>query len=415
MWGLSFSVLAMTTLDDFSLSAKTWTAVALAWSSFILAALTVGFARVGISKSWQKRPVLALSKHYKTILTFIGILSLIGSIRFILVIMTKIGLRTWMENPIACRHLFASSGKFSSGMLTYVFQGINMAGASLGGIFVACQPRFLPAYLPLFSAALFDVFFLGRAHTIVTTIIFLTSFALSRDSKQKNKEQSRVGNSRALTPQAENNNSLGKKFDLQGKSKFRTYSSYFLVLLLVGGLFGYTSYIRGSLDKEEKASEKLSKASRAYIINLSQHWYQAEVVLEKDKALTMGVNSFFVPTLLLYKLGLRETDPRTQRLFSEAHSVPLISGRASKSNVYTLVGSTYADFGMAGLFFMPYIMGLISNSLFVLYQQHNRVWQIVSLSFIYPVLVFTIQGSLLGSTSFNTAVVIAAGLTLVVD
>jgi len=112
--------------------------------------------------------------------------------------------------------------------------------------------------------------------------------------------------------------------------------------------------------------------------------------------------------MLLHSLGLRENDPREERLFATSRPVPL----GDPSNTYSMVGTVYADFGMAGVFLYPYIIGVLTTWVFLLYRQHGRLWHIVAGGFFYPYLLFTVQGDQLSSPPFNIALLLAVVLAV---
>jgi oligosaccharide repeat unit polymerase len=376
VWGFSLSTLCLTTLADYPLGEQTWFLILGAWISFLLASTFVGLARATVWKGQRNiNADLSESPAFRVVLKSAAIIAVLGSLRFAYTVISIAGWDSWLQDSLNLRYTM-TAGDFSTGTSTYFFQGITMAAAALGGIWVARAPRFLPAYLPLLAAGLSDLFFFGRSHTLLTIGIFASGFLLSRTA-----------------------------FKVRWVTllKRRVVPVMLVGTLFVAIPFGYVTQTRRGPLQELNPLLLLD-----YTENLSMNWYLVEDVVRTQTASTPGVNTFFPFSMLAHSLGLREVDPREERLFSTSRQLP--TGRAS--NTYTLVGAAYADYATWGTWLLLFCEGVLMSAVFVVYQRRRRLWSMVALAFVYPMLLFSVQGDQLSSPQFNVGVLLGIGLAV---
>jgi len=379
IWGFSLSMLCLATLAEYPLSEQTWLLILGAWSSFLLASVLVGRARATVRKRLRNPNTdLPVYPAFSGVLKFIAIIALLGSLRFAFTVIGIAGWERWLQDSLNLWYTMTTES-FDTGTWTSVFQGITMTAAALGGIWAAREPKYLPAYLPLLAAALFDLFFFGRAHTLITVGIFASGFLLSR---------------------------MAYKVRWVTLLKRRTVLMIIMGTLFVGIPIGYVTQTRRGPLQEMNPQIFLD-----YAENLYMNWYLVEDVVRTQTVFTPGVNIFPQFSMLAYALGLRESDPREERLFNTSRELP--SGR--KSNTYTLVGGAYADFGMLGTWVLLFSEGVLTGSVFVVYQRRRRLWSMVVLAFVYPMLLFTVQGDQLSSPQFNVGMLLGLGLALWIE
>lgn len=380
VWGISLSILWIETLVYYPLNGTTWALIFGAWLSFLLGSVSVGLPRGAVSRKWRTQTALALPRNYPIWVACFGVLALLGTARFIDIIVGVVGLVGWQIDPLGLRWGLTQGGRVQTGLITYVFQGVNMAAAALGGVWAVRRPRFLPAYFPLLAAVLFDMFYLGRAHTIIVCVIFLSAVVLSGPG------------GKSLHPQVNK----------------RRYALILLALLfLVGVPYAYISSIRAPLEGA-KGLGALSRAVMPYIENLSQNWYLVDDVMQTHEARTWGANIFFPEAMVLYRLKVLSDDPRLDLLYSTPREV----GGGARPNTYTLVGMAYADFGVMGVLALLYGLGFVMNWVFIRYQTDRRLWHVVALAFANAEILFSVQGDQLGSPAFNVGLLVGIALAM---
>ena len=376
-WGLSLLLYSIEFSSASPLSRQSWVLIFGSWLGFLVGGILVGLRGKTNHSRQKKTRNVGLSEKYFKIMRFFAIISVLGSVRFALSVLSQAGLTSWLNNSINLRHSMTLED-FNTGSLTYVFQGITMASAVLGGVAAAFRPRFGPAYLPILAAALFDLFFFGRAHIITVLLIFLSSLLLSLP--------------------------LGGQ-DL-GKFIRRHYRRIVIVgFVFVGIPMGFITQSRG----RELSFSNLARLIQDYTGNFTQTWYLLDALGTRQSFLSGGINTFFPFSMLLYRLGVLDQDPRINRLFAEALWVP--SGRTS--NTYTLLGSVYADFGLLGSWLLFFLLGLLLNYLFLRYCRNPQLVRISILSFIYPTLILSVQSNIFGAFAPIIGLVMAVTCMLI--
>lgn len=383
VWGISLSMLWIETLLYYPMHGSTWVFILGAWMSFLVGTVLVALPRRAIPRKFRSQTELALPKGYPLIVTFLGVLSLLGSLRFVRIIVDQVGLIGWLLNPLGLRWALTQGGEIQTGLMTYVFQGVTMVAAAFGGVWAVRRPRFIPVYFPVLAAGLFDMFFLGRAHTIFVCIIFVSAAVLSRHKH--------------------------KATDIRS-SKKRLILLLGLLVMFAGLPFAYISSIRNSVGGA-RGWTALSNAVMPFVDYVSVNWYLVDDIMQDSEALTWGKNVFSAEAEALYRLNLLNDDPRLERLYSASREV----AGGKWTNTYTLVGSAYADFGVVGALVLLCALGGLTTWVFIKYQSRRHLWNVVALCFIYVELILSIQGDQLGSPQFGVGVTLGFVLAFALD
>jgi len=397
-WGLSFFLLTVTTLADNPLSKKAWLAILIVWFSFGLGSITVGLAAQLRKKPRRGRETLILSRGktglklpqgYKTTLMLVSLLSIVGALRFDYVVLQGEGVTSWLTNPQRLRHLL-TCGSFDTGTLTHVFRGINMVAASMGGVWILRDPKYLPAYFGVLAAAMSDLIFLGRSHTLIVLGIFVGSIYFAYQVEPKKTDV----------------------MFLKHLHKF-VLSRRFVSFVVIVFFFFFLPFSRISSIRNApgKYTEGHLNALMPFVINLSQNWYAVDYIVNRDTTFAMGANTFYVPKYVLYRVGLIQRDPRLDRLYYT--SVPVALGRPV--NTYTMVGTIFEDFGYIGLLILPYLLAVFMNQVYVEYKRRPTLVALYALSFIPSYMIFAVQGDQLSSPPFNFGFIAAITVGLYIQ
>jgi oligosaccharide repeat unit polymerase len=375
IWGGSLGMLTLTTAMEFPLQSTTWHVIIIAWLSFLLGSLLAGPGRT--TESSGGLPEIDVPPGTAMAVKLASLMALAGSIRFAWIALGEIGLYQYLTHPLTVRYLLTAGG-VSTGTLTPVFQSVTLMAAACGGAYAAIRPQYVWAYGAPVAAAVFDTLSFGRAHTLVTLLIFSSAYCLVK----------------AAVPRRERRMGRGRRWVLV------------LVAAVVAIPYGYVSLIR-----DRPSVKGVLGMLQTYSANLTQNWYLVDDVITRRDAPRPGVNTMLPALLVLHKMGFRATDPRHEQLFA-------LSGRdgtGRMSNTYTVVGASYADFGILGAAFYMFVLGYVSNLLFVLYRRRPRWWQVGGLCFVYPMLLFTVQGHQLSSPPFVFALGTSLGIAVVLS
>jgi oligosaccharide repeat unit polymerase len=367
VWGTSLGLLSVTIGGAYPLQDLTWLVIFTGWLSFLLGTLLTGPA---YKDSGDPAGSVTIPPGFERAIMIMSILALIGGARFAWVVIGQIGLFPYFDNPLSVRYLLTIGG-VSTGTLTPIFLGVTLAAAFFAGVGCAVKPRSVWNYGPLVAAVTFDTLSFGRAHTIITVLIYGSAFLLVR----------------RVVPHP--------KHVAGGRRRW----VLIVGLALIAGPYTYVSLVR-----DRPSVKGTIGMLQPYLANISQNWYLVDDVITNRDDRRPCVNTMLPFLLVLHRVGLRPTDPRHEQLFSR--SGRLASGRLS--NTYTVVGASYTDFGVFGVAVYLFAIGFVSNLLFVLYRRSPQLWHIAGLSFVYPMLALTIQAHQLSSPPF----VMALGLTM---
>ncbi len=371
VWGTSLGLLSVTFGGVYPLQDITWLVIFTGWLSFLLGTLLTGPSYKDAGDPVES---VAIPPGFERAVKVMSMLAVFGGARFAWVVIGQIGLFPYLHNPLSVRYLLTVGG-LSTGTLTPIFLGVTLAAASFAGVGCAVNPRSVWNYGPLVAAVTFDTLSFGRAHTIITVLIYVSAFLLAR----------------RVVPHA--------RHSLGGRRRWVLVAG----LALIAAPYTYVSLVR-----DRPSIKGTVGMLQPYLANVSQNWYLVDDVIAHRDTRTPGVNTMLPALLVLHRLGLRPTDPRREQLFSR--SGRLASGR--ESNTYTVVGASYADFGVVGVSIYLFLIGFGSNLLFVLYKKSPKLWHIAGLSFVYPMLVLTIQAHQLSSPPFVMALGLSLGVVL---
>lgn len=357
LWGTSLLWLSVMTFNIAPFHTLTWLAILLAWSSALFGSL---FAVVTFQIASNKNRLESncnLFVKYKKWVIVLGILSLIGSIRFSIIVVNYFGIEGFFANPLHARTMLTMH--YSTGKPTLIFQGVTYVAAVLSGIWVGRQFRCYLLYLPLLAGAIFSIFFVGRAHAVGVVILFVCSFLLADRSRIK----------------------------WQLKTLRKNIGVY-----LIGIIFFAVPIMFVSQYRSEVPIDTYIPQVALRFLDFFEHWYLLDKVIQEPSPYHMGVNIFPAFIRSLYYIGLRGDDGRHLGSGNLSIEMPL----GSTSNKYPIVSDLYTDFGFLGIFFYMFLFGLISGYLFCLYKKYNRLIALAILPFFYHGIFSSFTGSNLG-------------------
>jgi oligosaccharide repeat unit polymerase len=383
VWGISLLLLTLTTLSGSPMMGTTWLIIITGWVSFVGSSLIVPRSNTARDKAGTRKVGMPGQSQLSRLMVWFALASMVGAIRFAAIIVNRMGWSRYISDPLSIRYAL-TVGSVPTGHLTVVFLGVTMAAAALGGISAAHNPRYWPSYVPVVSAAIFDAVCLGRAHTIVVGCVFISSWLLSRGVQPGPQRLS---------------------LHMIGRRRRRALLWVAGLGILVSVPFGLVSSARlGGLQDADTVI-------RSYTTNLSQNWYLVDSLVEVGETESRGVNTLLPLYLLLYRCGLRSTDPRSEILFSTSRA----TGTGETSNTYTVLGGAYADFGLTGVVIILCAAGLLSGLLFRSYRMKPRLWHVVALGFVYAWVLFTVQGDQTASPQFTLGCLLGIGTAVFLE
>jgi len=216
----------------------------------------------------------------------------------------------------------------------------------LAGIYAAYKGRFsFITFFPFIGIVLKELTYFGRAELLLTLIEFFFSFFLFRHLLNRDSLQ---------------------------RFKFSKKNAIIATTILVVFLTAAASFIRisrGNYENYEGASRGLKQLKENFIISPSIYLYLSSDVGVFSKYLEIneedskpGENTFAIFYIFLSKLGITERP----EFFPRGYFIPMWS------NTGTYLRELHVDFGFAGIFIGPYLIGLLCSWFwFRFYERHN--------------------------------------------
>lgn len=201
------------------------------------------------------------------------------------------------------------------------------------GIYTAYKRRFsFLTFFPFIVIVLKQMTDFGRAELLLTSMEFLFSFFLFRHFLNEDSSQ---------------------RFKFLRKNAIAASA---LLLILIIATASFIRFTRGSFENYRGASRELKQLNENFIISPSIYLYLSSdfgvlsKYLESDGEDTkFGENTFFIVHVFLSRLGIREKPSD----FQKGYFIPMWT------NTGTYLRELHADFGIAGVFFVSYLIGLL--------------------------------------------------------
>ncbi len=233
----------------------------------------------------------------------------------------------------------------------------------LSGIFTAYKGKitFL-TFLPFIAIILKELTYFGRAELLLTMMEFLFSFFLFRHLL---------------------NNDSSKRFKF---SKINAAIAFTLLLVLLIATASFIRVGRGARENYVGVSRELRQLSENMIISPSVYLYLSSDAGVFSKYLeaggedvNFGENTFFIFHVFLSRLGVIQKPG----FFSKGYHIPMWS------NTGTFLRELHADFGIAGIFLVPYLIGLIITWLWFKFYEEKSLYVFAFLVYFYLIIGFS--------------------------
>ncbi len=361
IWGSSLVIYFLNPLDYFSPSDETIVIFFGSFFSFCLGCLLVSRQRLPNTNNFRLKNNISEERIKRYILIF-GSLGLLGSLALLFIVLSKFGINTYFSDPEYIRRQFFYeysdlSVRVISGVSRFLIMNVLRActyfAAILSSIYLMFyNKKYLPIYIPIISTIVFDAAYLGRSHTMDTFIIYFSGFMLGKQIDASH-----------------------KAFDLKAmvKKLFKNkLIAFFLILFVV--LFMY----QGIFLKKYDIGEYKQMYSGVEIPSVVVHFYDYSmgplytfdgVVKDEFHTNWYGRVTFYVieislrPFLVFLRhVGLNiEMDYPTHQ--TDYQMIPIqISFDKSKIAFFTYLRYFYDDFGFAGTFIFPFLLGAITTT-----------------------------------------------------
>lgn len=369
-WALFVILYEMRLINYIPINFETWTVILITLLGFISGAITVFSARdiydkYHIKYKHSEKFFLFNEKNLITVRNLIIICSLIGfasAIQHWYILINKFGNIETVLIRANLIYRMRVAGELE-GTLPYL-HSFAYAGVFLSGVYSAYRNRFsILSSIPLIAVILKDVASIGRGGIFVAFLLFIASFYLSR---QKISEID---------------------FYLSKRNRRRLLISGTIVIAILVASLTFVKEIRASVEVYKGQTRSLNKLKDIPIISPSIYLYLSSNVGVLSKYFELqaespmiGENTFLPVYNLLSKFDMVEKPP----VYPRGYSVPVWS------NAATYLRDIHADFGLIGLFAIPFLLSLCTTFFWFRFFERGDYLSLVVLTYLFVIINFSV-------------------------
>ncbi|MCU7496363.1 MAG: oligosaccharide repeat unit polymerase [Ignavibacteria bacterium] len=368
VWYMMLALYEIKLMEFVDIKPMAWISLTGAYISFFLGSITVFVAR----KCFNKPTTNIEPSHGEIILfaddgriikyalLFFSLTGLFGVIYQWIALIHKFGSITAVIVQANLLYRMRVEGKLVN-ELPYVFVAA-FAGVFLSGIYSAYKNRLTwLSLIPIIAVILKDISNAGRAGMLTALLIFIASFFLYRHiASEKVTKKSRTG---------------------------LLISAAIILGLIIGGAVIVKSS-RGTIENYAASSKQLNKLKNSLLISPSIYLYFSSHVgvyseyiehdFDEDKYM-FGEFTFQPFYNILAKFGMVETPPT----FDKGYFIPMYT------NTSTYLKPLHGDFGNAGLYVVPFLLGLTASFYWYRLYEKKKGVDLAILSFLYVLIMYS--------------------------
>ncbi len=390
IWCLILTLFELKLIDYYSLEIETWTIIIVSWLLFVTGAITIYL----IFPSENQRlnleyhnpyPVLNLDIHrLKFILWILNIVSLIAAL-YNLYLVTKI--TGGLLNAFIIGNLLYSYrvAEGIPGSLPYIGSIVYTAAAFAGVYSARVQKISLVGIFPIINIIIIDFAIMGRADILIVSILSATAYFVTPKSSKSNKSTSSV--------------------------RFR---KVLLIVVLLSVIIGGAELIRSTRSAKEGfrgSTGSLKKLSSSGIITPSIYLYFSSSIgvlnqyfIQNKEDVPIGSNMF----LTLYRIFERFGVDVHAEIYQQWYKIP------TPVNTGTYLRELHGDFGIPGILFGPYLLGVFSSFFWLRFKENGRFIDLSFIAFFFGIigLSFIVIATRLGGYFFFPFIAIPISMFL---
>lgn len=319
-------------------------------------------------------------KTVKYTLLFCSGIALFAAVQHWMVLINKFGsIPVALFNANLVRKLNISGEV--KGVIPYI-SNFGIVAVFFAGIYTAYKGKFsLYAILPFLAVILESLAIAGRVNILFAFMEFSFTFFLFR--------------------QLLKHDSL-KRYKFSRKNVIIAFTTMIIILVTI---MSFVRISRVTQENYEGASKELRQLQGNLFITPSIYLYLSSCVgvlnayLKSDGEKTkFGENTFILFHYILSDLDLRERPPDLQK----GYQIPIWT------NTGTYIRELDADFGITGVFLVPYLLGLLSTLFWFKFFKHHQMISLALLVFIYLIIGFSFLMMItrLGMWSFSIVILL---------
>lgn len=354
VWGVLIFLYELKLLPYHDLNSLSWFFIISAFLSFLFGILTI----ISAKNLNIKDPNLAKKSNVsfdifiddgrtlRYVIFIFSVICLYAAIQHWMVLIKMFGSITGVfVNARRVYHLSTHGGV--PGVVPYI-SVLGFVAIFFSGIYTAYKRRFsLLTFFPFIGIILKDLATVGRAAMLLAFMEFLFSFFLFKYIL---------------------NDDVSKRFKFSKKNLIIAFSILIIFFIVSASFVRIT---RGSTENYSGISRELKQMEGNMIISPSLYLYLSSTIgvlsqylKSEGEKTSFGENTFIVLYNVLAKLGVQEKPSE----FQKGYFIPMWT------NTGTYIRELHADFGIAGVFLGPYLIGLLITWLwFKFYEEKGLI------------------------------------------
>ncbi len=380
VWGGMLFLYELRLLKYIPLIPEVWFIIIVTYLVFFFGAVTPLIARGSRIRSGSEpsKSYFQLfngdGKYLAYAILILGIVGLIGTFHSWYILFQKYG--TITKILLSANEIYKIRNERNIGGMIPYQAGINYAGIVLAGVYTGYKNRIsLVALLPLLAAMLHDLAYFARVGILISFVLFITSFFLYR-------------------------NYLKIFFSINRK---KIISFVILIVLIVVVSASTVRIFRGSYERYRGTDRQLAAFKSGLIITPSIYLYLSAHIgvfskfFDKDVEDTrIGENTLAPIYNFLAKFALVEKSPFHQK----GYFIPMWS------NSSTYLRETYADYGLLGLFVIPYFLSFLSTILYIKFFEEGSFSAFILLTSLLTVIFISFFSLIIRGPDLYSAIMI---------
>jgi oligosaccharide repeat unit polymerase len=365
IWGTGLSLFEWRLIEYIPLTAEVWMLLLYAWIAFMAGAAILILARkAAADRQTMVETVYPLPLGLTEKKLFVGFILLLSIIALFTVIqhwsilLKRFGSITGVLINGRAVYQLTVAGKIA-GRMPY-FDSLALAAICLTGIYSARAGKIkLLVLFPLAITILSDIALGGRAKMIISGILFLSAYFLTKIASAP---------TTSLQP-------------------VRRLLTLVMLLAVVLTAAEFVRSFRGAQERFYGVSKELRQFENNIFLTPSIYLYlsshpgvfNAYWKAGGEPPVFPGSYTFAPLYRILARIGLADH----VSFFQKFYGIPIYT------NTGTYLRELHSDFGLAGIFVAPYALGFLCTWLWLKIQQRRRIMTIALLAHIYVVVAFT--------------------------
>lgn len=389
VWGSVVVLFELKFIKYYDLEIETWIIIIVSWLLYVTGAVTIYLlypTKVQHTNAEHhiSYPVMDINIHHlKKILWVLNLIALIAALYNLYLVAKLLG---GLFNAFIIGNLVYSYrvAEGIPGSIPYISSLVFTASALSGAYTAKVQKITLVGILPILNIIIIDFAIMGRADIFIVAIIFVTTYFITPKSRTKN------------------------------YSQFISIRKLLIVVVLLSVIIGGAELIRSTRNVKEGfrgSTGSLKRLSSGSVITPTIYLYFSSSIgvlnqyfIQNKENTPIGGHTFLTPYRILERVGV---DIHAE-VYQEWYKIP------TPVNTGTYIRELHGDFGIVGILFGPYLLGLFTSLFWLRFKEKGRFLDLSLCAFLFGItgLSFIVIATRLGGYFFFPFIATGIGIFL---